>query len=411
MLYKMYCRTGSGFGQMGKERTFSKEYFLAIDIPGDLKNSDIWQVTNLTMLLHIDLQFFAQDPDKTEEATPRRKSEARKKGQVAKSTELNSVIALLALIVILNYFGGWFYNELLVYLQNNLGPDALTKQLTEANLSSILFRHCLFFLRIFLPLGLGAALVGIIVNVLQVGPLFTLEPLKPKFSRLNPISGFQRMFSSQGLVELVKSILKLVIVIYFLYSTIKDRINFLIEAVKLPAFDVAKIIWTILYQVSLKICIFLFVLALMDYLYQRWQYNKSLRMTKKEIRDEYKQTEGNPLIKNKIRQRQHQIAARRMMQEVPKADVVITNPTHLAIALRYDPATMAAPMIVAKGEGFIAEKIKEVAISNGVALVENRPLAQSLFKTVDIGEAVPDKLYQAVAEVLAFVYRLKRKRA
>jgi flagellar biosynthetic protein FlhB len=179
----------------------------------------------------------------------------------------------------------------------------------------------------------------------------------------------------------------------------------------LPPFDVAKMIWGILYQVTLKICIFLLILAIMDYIYQRWQYNKSLRMSKKEIRDEYKQTEGNPLIKNKIRQRQHQIAARRMMQDVPKADVVITNPTHLAIALRYDPATMAAPMVVAKGEGFIAEKIKEIAITNGVALVENRPLAQSLFKTVDIGEAVPDKLYQAVAEVLAFVYRLKRKHA
>jgi flagellar biosynthetic protein FlhB len=361
--------------------------------------------------LRIDLQFFAQDPDKTEEATPRRKSEARKKGQVAKSNELNSVVALLALLVILNYFGGWFYNELLIYVQNNLGPASLTKELSESNLYHILFQHCIFFLRIFLPIGLGAVLVGVVINVLQVGPLFTLEPLMPKFSRLNPVTGFQRMFSTQGLVELAKSILKLVIVIYFVYATIKDRINLLLDAVKLPPFDVARMIWGILYQVALKICIFLLILALADYIYQRWQYNKSLRMSKKEIRDEYKQTEGNPLIKNKIRQRQHQIASRRMMQDVPKADVVITNPTHLAIALWYDPATMAAPTVVAKGEGFIAEKIKEIAIASGVALVENRPLAQSLFKTVDIGETVPDKLYQAVAEVLAFVYRLKRKRA
>jgi flagellar biosynthetic protein FlhB len=359
----------------------------------------------------IDLQFFAQDPDKTEEATPRRKSEARKKGQVAQSNELNSVVALLALLVILNYFGGWFYNELLIYMQNNLGPAALTKELTEANLYSIILQHCIFFLRIFLPLGLGAALTGVVINVLQVGPLFTLEPLMPKFNRMNPLSGLQRMFSAQGLVELCKSVLKLVIVIYFVYSTIKGRVNLLLDSVKLPPFDVARMIWGILYQVALKICIFLLVLALMDYVYQRWQYNKSLRMSKKEIRDEYKQTEGNPLIKNKIRQRQHQIAARRMMQDVPKADVVITNPTHLAIALRYDSSTMAAPMVVAKGEGFIAEKIKEIAIASGVALVENRPLAQSLFKTADIGELVPDKLYQAVAEVLAFVYRLKRKRA
>jgi flagellar biosynthesis protein FlhB len=358
----------------------------------------------------VDLQFFA-DPDKTEEATQKRKSEARKKGQIAKSTELNSVVGLLGLIVILNYFGGWFYSELLEYVKNNLGPATLTEELTESNVFSIMFQHCVFFLRIFLPMGLGAALVGIVVNVLQVGPLFTLEPLMPKFSRLNPLSGFQRMFSTQGLVELAKSILKLVIVSYFVYSSVKDRINFLLDTVKLPAFDVAKIIWSMLYQISLKICIFLLVLALGDYIYQRWEYNKSLRMSKKEIRDEFKQTEGNPLIKNKIRQRQHQIASRRMMQDVPKADVIITNPTHLAIALRYDPTTMSAPMVVAKGEGFIAEKIKEIAIANQIALVENRPLAQSLFKTVDIGEAVPDKLFQAVAEVLAFVYRLKRKRA
>lgn len=361
--------------------------------------------------IRFDLQFFAQDPDKTEEATPRRKSEARKKGQVAKSNELNSVVVLLALFVILNYFGGWFYSELTVYVKNNLGPSALTKELTETNLGQIMMRHCIFFLRMFLPIGLGAMAVGVIVNVLQVGPLFTLEPLKPKFNRLNPISGFQRMFSTQGLVELVKSLLKLFIVIYFVYATVKDRVNLLLETAKLPPFAVAKIIWGIMYQIALKICIFLFVLALMDYIYQRWEYRKSLRMSKKEVKDEYKQLEGNPLIKNKIRQRQRQIATRRMMQEVPKADVVITNPTHLAIALRYDSSSMTAPMVIAKGEGYMAEKIKEVAIANGITLVENRPLAQALYKTVDIGEAVPEKLYQAVAEVLAFVYRLKRKHA
>ena len=364
-----------------------------------------------TSSLNIDIQFFAQDPDKTEEATPRRKSEARKKGQVAMSNELSSVVSLLALIVILNYLGSWLYNELAIYVQNNLSPAALNKELTETNLGDVLFQHCFFFLRMFLPMGLGAAAIGVIVNLLQVGPLFSLEPLKPQFNRLNPISGFQRMFSTQGLVELAKSVLKLVIVIYFVYSTIKDRINLLLDTVKLPPLDVAKIIWGILYQVALKICIFLLILSVGDYIYQRWQYNKSLRMSKKEVKDEYKQMEGNPQIKNKIRQRQRQIASRRMMQEVPKADVVITNPTHLAIALRYDATVMPAPTIIAKGEGFIAEKIKEIAIANSVALVENRPLAQALFKTADIGEIVPAKLYQAVAEVLAFVYRLRRKQA
>ncbi len=361
--------------------------------------------------LVFDLQFFAQDPDKTEEATPRRKQEARKKGQVAKSNELNSVVVLLALFVILNFLGSWFYSELSVYMKNSLGTAALTKELSETNLGNIMLQHLFFFLRIFLPLGLVGMVIGIVVNVLQVGPLFTTEPLKPKFSKINPLNGFKRMFSTQGLVEFVKSLLKLVIVIYFAYTSIKDKVNFLLETPKIAPFDVAKVIWSIMYQIALKICIFLLILALMDYLYQRWEFRKSLRMTKKEVKDEYKQTEGNPQIKNKIRQRQRQIAARRMMQDVPKADVVITNPTHLAIALKYDAVTMAAPTILAKGEGFIAEKIKELAIANGIALVENKPLAQALYKTVDIGEAVPAKLYQAVAEVLAFVYRLKRKHA
>ncbi|MCL6588495.1 MAG: flagellar biosynthesis protein FlhB [Firmicutes bacterium] len=357
----------------------------------------------------LDLQFFA-DPDKTEEATPRRKAEARKKGQVAKSPELSSITVLLAVFVILNFLGGWFSFELVSYLKNNLGPGMLANELTETNLGHILMQHCVFFLRIFLPLGLGVMLIGLGVNYLQVGALFTLETLKPKFSKINPINGFKRLFSSQGLVDLVKALLKLVIVVYVAYSTIKNRIFLLLDMVKQPPWEVAKVVWSILYEVALKICIFLLALAIFDYIYQRWQFRKNLRMSKKEVRDEYKQTEGNPLIKQKIRQRQRQIAMRRMMQEVPKADVVITNPTHLAIALKYDSKTMVAPMVVAKGEGFIAERIKEIAKANGVVLVENKPLAQALYKTVDIGDVVPAKLYQAVAEVLAFVYRLRQNK-
>jgi flagellar biosynthesis protein FlhB len=358
-----------------------------------------------------DLQYFGQDPDKTEEATPRRKQDARQKGQVPQSAELNSTIVLLVLFVILNSYGSWIYSEISGYIKHNLSPVELTRELTEANLGHMLTTHMIFFIRMFLPLALGASLVGVIVNYLQVGPLFTLEPLKPKFNRLNPIGGFQKMFSSRGLVDLVKALIKLFIVGYFAYSTLKDRIFILIQTIQQTPLDMAGIIWSIVYQVAVKICGFLLVLALLDYFYQRWEHRKSLRMSKKEIRDEYKQTEGNPQIKSKIRQRQRQIATRRMMQEVPKSDVVITNPTHLALALRYDSTTMSAPTIVAKGEGYIAEKIKEIALANNIALVENKPLAQALYKTTDIGDVVPAKLYQAVAEVLAFVYRLKRKHA
>ena len=362
-------------------------------------------------VLRFDLQFFANDPSKTEEATPRRKSEARKKGQVAKSQELSSVTVLLALFVILNFFGSWFYKELTNYMQNNLGPAALMTELTEHNLGAVMLFHGLFFLRMFLPLGLGAMAIGIGINYAQVGNLFTLATLRPKFSRLNPLNGLQRMFSTQGLIELLKASIKLFIVTYFVYSTIKDRLYILFDLMEESPKDVAVVIWGIIYQVALKICIFLLILAVFDYFYQRWQLNRSLRMSKQEVKEEYKQMEGNPQIKNKIRQRQRQIASQRMMQEVPKSDVVITNPTHLAIALKYDPGVMAAPQVVAMGEGFIAEKIKEIARKNDITLVENKPLAQALYKSVDIGDAVPAKLYQAVAEVLAFVYRLKRKHA
>lgn len=358
-----------------------------------------------------DLQFFAQDPEKTEEATPRRKQEARKKGQVPRSNELNSVVVLLALFIIINFLGKWFYKEFITYIEQYLSPGELVTELNDSNLGNLLFRHCMIFLRIFLPLGLGALVIGVVINLVQVGPLFSMEPLRPKFSKLNPIAGLQRLFSPHGFVELAKSIIKLVIVIYFAYSTIREHLFMFLDMFRQSPFDVAMALWRIIYQVAIKICLFLLALALFDYFYQRWEFRKSLRMTKREVKDEFKQTEGNPQIKNKIRQRQRQIAMRRMMQDVPKADVVITNPTHLAIALRYDATKMAAPVVVAKGEGFIAQKIKEIAAANDVVLVENKPLAQAIYKTVDIGESIPENLFQAVAEVLAYVYRLKRKHA
>jgi len=358
-----------------------------------------------------DLQFFAQDPDKTEEATPRRKQEARKKGQVPRSNELNMVVVLLALFIILNFLGKWLYKEFVIYIEQFLSPGELVTELNDSNLGNLLFRHCLIFLRLFLPLGLGALVIGLVINLVQVGPMFSMEPLRPKFSKLNPINGLQRLFSAHGFMELFKSIIKLVIVFYFAYSTIREHLFLFLDMFRQSPFDVAMALWRIIYQVAVKICLFLLALALFDYFYQRWEFRKSLRMTKREVKDEFKQTEGNPQIKNKIRQRQREIAMRRMMQDVPKADVVITNPTHLAIALRYDSTKMAAPVVVAKGEGFIAQKIKEIAAANDVVLVENKPLAQAIYKAVDIGEGIPENLFQAVAEVLAYVYRLKRKHA
>jgi flagellar biosynthetic protein FlhB len=359
----------------------------------------------------LNLQFFANDPSRTEEATPKRKQEARKRGQVPKSAELSSVAVLFFIFFFLNALGGWILSQMFSYVKYALSPGQLNLNLAEVKLSSLLFDHGLIFARIFFPVGIGAMLAGILINYFQVGPLFVLEPLKPKFNRLNPISGFKNIFGSRSFVELAKAVGKLLIVCYFAYWTIKERIFGLNQLITQPPLRSVFFIWDITFQIALKICTFLLVLAIFDYAYQRWEYKKSLRMTKKEVKDEYKQTEGDPKIKSKIRQRQMQIAMRRMMQEVPKADVVITNPTHLAVALRYDSGTMAAPIVVAKGEELIAAKIREVANRHGIIIVENKPLAQAIYKTVDIGETIPAKLFSAVAEVLAFVYRLKQRRS
>jgi flagellar biosynthetic protein FlhB len=359
----------------------------------------------------LNLQFFANDPSRTEEATPKRKQEARKRGQVPKSTELSSVTVLFFIFVLLNALGGWMLSQMFSYLRYAMSPGQLNQNLTEAKLARLLLDHGLFFSRVFFPVGLGAMLAGILINYFQVGPLFVLEPLKPKFNRLNPISGFKNLFGSRSFVELAKAVVKLVIVCYFAYSTIRERITGLNQLITQSPLQSVFFIWDIAFLVALKICTFLLVLAICDYAYQRWEYKKSIRMTKKEVKDEYKQMEGDPKIKAKIRQRQMQMAMRRMMQDVPKADVVITNPTHLAVALRYDSGTMAAPIVVAKGEELIAAKIREVASQHGVTIVENKPLAQAIYKTVNIGEAIPAKLFTAVAEVLAFVYRLKQRRS
>jgi flagellar biosynthetic protein FlhB len=368
-------------------------------------------VERRTTKLRLNLQFFAHDPDKTEAATPKRKQEARKKGQTSKSAELNSVAVLFGLFIILNFLGSWSIKQLTVYLRETLGPGQLNLDITDRLIARQIMRHTIFIGKLFLPIGLSAMLFGVVINLVQVGPLFTTEPLKPNFSRINPISGWQRLFSSQSLVELTKALGKLIIIIGFTYSTLKSRIPLLLQSRLGSPLVSALDVWRILYQVAMKVCGFLLVVAIFDYAYRRWEYNRSLRMSKKEVRDEFKQTEGNPQIKSKIRQRQAQMASRRMMQEVPKADVVITNPTHLAIALRYNMGSMAAPVVVAKGEGLVAARIREIAAEHDVTVVENKPLARALYKTVELGAVIPEDLFQAVAEVLAFVYRLKRRPA
>jgi flagellar biosynthetic protein FlhB len=255
---------------------------------------------------------------------------------------------------------------------------------------------------------LVALLVGVIANIAQIGFLFTSKPIIPDVKKINPLSGATRLFSGRALVELVKAALKLTIISYMAYSVITSRYGEILTTQDMDIWGMLSTFSSILYEIGIKTGITLLIMALFDYMYQRYNFNKNIRMTKQEIKEEYRQMEGDPQLKAHIRRKQQEMSAARMMQAVPTADVVITNPTRLAIALKYDTETMGAPKVVAKGQGLIAEKIRELAKENNVPLVEDKLLAQSLYKAVEVDKEIPYDLYKAVAEILAYVYQLNQ---
>lgn len=359
--------------------------------------------------LPFDLQFFAEE-GKTEEATPRKKQEARKKGQVARSAELSTALVILTGFLVLNAFGQNYIIRLYNYFQLSFSTETLNQQLVDVAVSNLMRKSLLFIMICFLPIGLSVMVASVLTGFLQTGWNFTTEVLKPKFDKLNPFKGLKRLFSLRSLIDLAKAVLKLGIVAGIIFTSYKNQALPLAQSsVMIPSLQVVASIWRLMIDTVIRICLVLLALAVLDYFYQRYELRKSLRMTKKEVRDEHKQTEGDPMVRSRIRQKQRQMAMRRMMQQVPKADVVITNPTHLAVAVKYEAAKMRAPQLVAKGEGYVAEKIKEVAKEHSVPVVEDKPLARSIYQTVEIDEFIPPNLYQAVAEVLAFVYKLRRK--
>ncbi|PYG89836.1 flagellar biosynthetic protein FlhB [Ruminiclostridium sufflavum DSM 19573] len=359
--------------------------------------------------INLNYQLFAAGGgDKTEKATPKKKNDARKKGQIFQSREMSASIILIIMIVSIKALGSNLYGQLTVYMKNTFTEYVKVKDAFDINLVLKLYIDAILVLaKTVLPLLLIAALAAVIVGYAQVGVLFTFETLKIKGNRINPLSGFKRIFSMRSLVELLKSIIKIVIVAWVAYSYLKSKTNEVLALMDADLPSILSFIGDATFNVAIKISFALVILGFADYMYQRFDYEKNLRMTKQEVKDEYKQTEGNPEIKGKIKQKQRQMSMRRMMQDVPKADVVITNPTHFAVAIKYDLQKASAPYIVAKGQDYIALRIKQIAAENKVQVVENKPLARTLFSTVDIGEAIPPELYQAVAEILAFVYKIK----
>ncbi|MBE5906429.1 MAG: flagellar biosynthesis protein FlhB [Lachnospiraceae bacterium] len=359
------------------------------------------------------LQLFAKDGpggEKTEPATAKKLKDARDEGKVAKSKELDSAFQLLALFIVIKLLIGYLGNNLMegffgVY---NRIPDIVNDSIGGFSnkqammLTSYGLRHIFWTVFPVFIVGVGITLV---VSIIQVKWKVTFKPMKPNFGKLNPLQGAKKILSKDSLFELVKSIAKIGLICIIAYKNISNYQDELFILYEIELKQAIGLVGEIIIDTGLKISIFYIILGIIDYLYSKHKFNEDMKMTKQEVKDEFKNTEGNPEIKGRQRQVMRQASQRRMMANVPQADVVITNPTHLSVALKYDTEIASAPIVVAKGEDYVALKIREIAKENHVEIVENKPLARMLYANVEIDEQVPPELYQAVAEVLALVYQ------
>ena len=369
------------------------------------------------MILEYNLQFFAKDGpggEKTEEPTTKKLEDARKEGQVAKSKEIANAFGILALFLLMRFYIGriglgmmeYFagvYEQIphIIQMYDGMIPAAAL----YAALRNMVFRMGIMVLPVFLV----GVVVAFVCDVAQVKWRPTAKPMQPKFNKLSPIKGFSRIFSKNSLVELIKSIAKIGLICYVAYSYLVDRVGEIFILYGLGITQAIGLIGEIVMDLGIRIAVVYMIIAFLDFAYQKWKHHNDLKMTKQEVKDEYKNQEGDPQIKGRQRQRMREASMRRMMQQLPEADVVITNPTHYAVAVKYDPDQYEAPYVVAKGENYLAQRIKDIAKENSIEIVENKPLARMLYANVEVGGLIPPELYQAVAEVLAFVYHLKGK--
>ncbi|WP_037348718.1 flagellar biosynthesis protein FlhB [Selenomonas sp. F0473] len=353
-----------------------------------------------------DLQRFAGG-EKTEEPTAKKRADARKKGQVGRSQELNTAFVLLVGFFSLKLLWDSIYLSIATYTTYVFGN--LNQTVDTENITRIFIGIMTLLAQTALPIMLFIMLIGLAINFFQVGLTFNTESIEFKLDKLNPINGFGRIFSKRSLVELVKSFFKILVIGFFLYRFIHEQILAMPQFMFFDLTTSLALVADLIFKMAFIVIGVIMIMAICDYGYQNWQTTQDLKMTKQEVKDEMKQTEGDPQIKGKIRQKQRQMAMARMMKEVPKADVIITNPTHYAVALSYEKG-MTAPTVVAKGQDLVAQRIKDLGREARVPIVENKPLARTLYAAVQVGDAVPQELYQAVAEVLAYVYRLKHAR-
>lgn len=353
-------------------------------------------------LLAYDLHWFGEE--KTEQPTAKKLRDARQKGQVAQSKDFNAVTSLLAVFLALSGMWSWFSDRIIGYFHK------VIDLFDTPELGGRYFVDSFFFiLQLSLPLLAIALVTGVVTSYAQVGVLFTAEPLKPEFNKINPLKGLKNMFSSRALVELAKSLAKAGLILFVSWSYINERLSEVSQSIYLRPEGIVTLLWDVVFHVIIRCSIILFIIAIFDYEFKRRKNKKELMMTKQEVKQEYKQSEGDPQLKGKIKEKQRQMAMSRMMQQVPKADVIITNPTHYAVALQYDASRFDAPVVLAKGQDLIAQNIKRIASEHKVPMIENKPLARELYANVEVGQKITPELYEAVAEILAYVYSLKNK--
>ena len=372
---------------------------------------------NETLLLKLNLQFFAKDGpggEKTEPATSKKLNDIRKEGQVTKSKELITAVSLMSLFIILKIYLSKLGTGLIdVYTQvyNSISKvvDDSYNGLPIRTAGSVMQQVIIDMIKLVIPILLVAIVIAILGNMLQQKWMVTAKPLQPKFSKISPISGFKRMFSVRQLVELIKSIAMISIIMIVVYNTVKSKMNILLTFYDVGLNTALSTIGSIIIDLGIKISAVFLIVGFADLFYQRIKFKNDNMMTKQEIKDEFKNTEGDPQVKGQIKRRMQEVSRRRMMQQLPEADVVITNPTHFAVALKYEPDAGKAPVVIAKGADYLAFQIKDKAKEYNIAIVENKPLARILYHNIDIGMEIPPELYQAVAEILAVVMRTNNR--
>ncbi|HSW44753.1 MAG TPA: flagellar biosynthesis protein FlhB [Phycisphaerae bacterium] len=343
--------------------------------------------------------------ERSEPATPRRREEARKRGQVPKSTDLAAAVVLLGTLLLLYVTRETLMGRLQMFLEHCLGPPGDDATSLDG-MMAMLFWAGRATAEMVLPLLVVVFILALATSFGQVGVLFTATPFTPSLNRINPLSGLKRIFSARSVVQLVMGLVKMAVLTLVAWLTLKGRIGELANTSLLSHWSFVEAAAGLLFTLGLRLALALLILAIIDLAYQRWKHDRDLRMTKQEIKEEMRRMDGDPHIKRRRRDVQIQIALQQIRSAVPKADVVVTNPTHYAVAIRYDARAMKAPKVVAKGADFMARRIREIAIEHGVPLVERPPLARALYRAVEVGQEIPAQFYKAVAEILAYVYEL-----